>query len=81
MTVINIVPRLPDAECQQSAIERLEGVLARVKSGDTVTVGIIEVTYDGATRTHWSKSENINLLLGGCARLMHKFNIYLESKG
>jgi hypothetical protein len=80
MTIINIVERLPNAECQKSATDHLEAVLARVRAGDTVTVGVVEVRNDGATSTYWSKSENINLLIGGAARLVHRLNAYLDEK-
>lgn len=75
---ISIVERLPDAKCQQSALEHLEAALRRVKDGTTVTIGIVEVCSDGATMTHHSHSENINLLLGGISRLAHRLNAYLD---
>lgn len=75
MTVIRLEPRQVDASLQSSAIEHLEAAIERVRAGETVTVGVAEVASDGGTYTHWSDSNNINLLLGAISRLAHKINM------
>jgi hypothetical protein len=74
MSVVSLAPRQINQELQDSAIEHLEAALERVRSGETVTVGIAEVTSDGGTYTHWSEGININILLGALSRLAHKIN-------
>ena len=78
--VLNIVDRLPANECQKSAIELLEAMIDKVRAGEVATVGIICVTPDGSTYALHSKSENVNLLIAGASRLMHRLNAYLEGK-
>lgn len=75
MSVISLAPRQIDKTLQASAIAQLEMALERVRSGETVTVGIVEVTPDGGTYTHWSEISNVNMLLGGISRLAHKINM------
>lgn len=78
--VLNIVDRLPTSECQKSAIDMLEAMIAKVRAGEAITVGIIAVTADGSTYALHSKSENVNLLIAGASRLVHRLNDYLEGK-
>ena len=48
---------------------------------DIIEIGIVETTPDGSTRTYWSKLDNVNILLGGLSRLMHKLNIHMDARG
>lgn len=73
--VVSLAPRQIDKKLQDSAIEHLEAALERVRSGETVTVGVAEVASDGGTYTHWSNSNNVNILLGAISRLAHKINM------
>lgn len=77
---ISLVERLPRVECQKSVIAHLEAALARAKAGDIVEIAIAETTPDGSTRTYWSKLDNVNILLGGLSRLMHKLNIHMDAR-
>lgn len=54
----------------QDAVDLVEGLLERLKSGHSVAVGIAEVYADGATvATAYSKSNVYHPLCSGCARL------------
>lgn len=78
MTILSIVPHLPNAECHKSAMESLELAVERVQSGETVTVGIVEIAADGGTYTHWSKPKSVHALLGAIERLKHKIMLEMD---
>lgn len=72
MAITLVQPEPADERFRKAALESLELAMERVRSGETVTVGIVEVTRDHGTYTHWSEVWNVNTLLGAIERLKLK---------
>ncbi len=54
----------------QEAVDLVEGLLERLKSGHSVAVGLVEVYADGSTvATAYSNSHTYHQMCSGCARL------------
>lgn len=61
-----------DIPKNQDAIELCEGVLERLRSGESVAFGFVEVLRGHRVVTGWSKSEVYHLLNSGAARLANR---------
>lgn len=57
------------------AIELVEGLLERLKSGDAVAVAFAEVHADGSVATAWCKSSYYHHLNSGAATLAARIAI------
>lgn len=66
----DIMPLLRRTKMREQVIESLEATLERARNGQVVAVAIVEQTPDGGTYNHWSLGDNLNIVLGGVARLM-----------
>lgn len=73
MSVIKLVPpATADSKYRDDVIQHLEAALERAKSGETVSIAIVEVTRDDGSYAHWSHLTNVNAMLGACWLLAHK---------
>lgn len=72
--LVDIKPLLGRTRSQCDAVEALEAALERAKAGKVVGVAIVEIMPDGATFNHWTKCENLNLMLGGLSRITFEIN-------
>lgn len=82
MSVISLVPPTTvDSKYRDNAIEHLELALSRVRAGEVVSVGIVEVTRDGGSYTHWSHVDNVNTMLGACLSLILQIGGMLRKDG
>lgn len=64
-----VVHELPRPEPCQDAVELVEELLARLKSGETVAVAIVDVRLGSAVATAWAGNEHYHKLNSGAARL------------
>ena len=73
MRVVTFAPK-PDPEKAPNtdAIDIVERLLARLKSGAVVDVAIVEVASDGTVSDEWSGKRSYHLLNSGAARLAHR---------
>lgn len=73
MSNIRLLSRpLPAPEINRCAIEMVEGLLERLRSGEAVAVALVEVKADGFVATGYSKSRHYHHLNSGAATLAHR---------
>lgn len=68
--VLKLVPVVPGyPERNEDAIQLVEGVLERLRSGEVLAVAVVEVQKGGNVATAFSKATHYHALNSGAARL------------
>lgn len=56
----------------EDALELAEQVLARIRSGETVSLAVVEVRKDRSVACAWSQGDSYHRLNSGAARLANR---------
>ncbi len=63
----------PHRIASESAIEKLEAALERVRASDVVAVAIVTLRYDGAANSSYSHADNGVTMLGAIDLLRFRY--------